>query len=125
MRRLLVLALLLLLCIGSCQRKENGSPGVLDVIHQTLAEARPRTRVQIDITCEKENPSPAELQLQQAIEKRIEQEHVMRVVDDGAGPSYVRIIVEVDETATSITKLRSILQAAGVLNRASVKIVQP
>ena len=125
MRRLFVLALLLLLCAGSCQRKEPGSPGPLDVIHQTLDAARPHTRVQIDITCEKEDPSPSELQLQQAIEKQIEHEHVGRVVDDGSGPSYVRIQVEVDEAATSIGKLRAILQAAGVLNRASVKIVKP
>ena len=124
MRRLVVLALLLALCAGSCQRKERESTGPLDVIHQTLEAARPSTRVQIDIMCEKENPSPAELQLQQAIEKRIEQEHVGRVVDDGAGPSYVRINVEVNETATSIGKLRAILQAAGVLHRASVKIVK-
>src|SRR5438876_8933164 len=107
MRRLFVLALLLPLCAGSCQRKERESTGPLDVIHQTLEAARPLTRVQIDITCEKENPSPAELQLQQAIEKRIEQQHVGRVVDDGAGPSYVRINVEVNETATSIGKLRA------------------
>ncbi len=105
--------------------RERRSPGVLDVIHRTLEDARPRTRVQIDITCEKENPSPSELQLQQLIEKRIEHEHVMRVVDDSVGPSYVRILVEVDETATSIPKLRDILQAAGVLQRSSVKIVQP
>jgi len=125
MRRLFVLALLLLLCAGSCQRKERGSPGPIDVIHQTLEAARPRTRVQIDIRCEKEDPSPSELQLQQAIEKRIEQEHVGPVVDDGSGPSYVRIRVDVVETATSIAKLRAILQAAGVMNRSSVKIVKP
>jgi hypothetical protein len=125
MRRLFVLALLLLLWAGSCQRKEPGSPGPLDVIHQTLDAARPHTKVQIDITCEKEDPSPSELQLQQAIEKQIEHEHVGRVVDDGSGPSYVRIQVEVDEAATSIAKLRALLQAAGVLNRASVKIVKP
>ena len=124
MRRLCVLALLLPLCAGSCQRKERESTGPLEVIHETLEAARPRTRVQIDITCEKQDPSPSELQLQQAIEKRIEQEHVGRVVDDGAGPSYVRINVEVNETATSIGKLRAILQAAGVLTRASVKIVK-
>ena len=124
MRRLFVLALLLSLCAGSCQRKERESTGPLDVIHDTLEAARPLTRVQIDITCEKEDPSPSELQLQQAIEKQIEHEHVGRVVDDGAGPSYVRINVEVTETATSIGKLRAILQAAGVLNRASVKIVK-
>src|SRR5437588_11246097 len=122
MRRLFVLALLLPLCAASCQRKEAGSPALRDVIHQTLEEARPRTRIVIDIMSEKESPSPSELQLQQAIEKRIEQEHVGRVVDDGAGPSYMRIRVEVEETATSIGKVRAILQAAGVLKRASVKI---
>jgi hypothetical protein len=125
MRRLVVLSLLLPLCAGSCQRKEPGSSGLLDFIHQTLEQARPRTRVQIDIRCEKVNASASELQLQQSIEKRIEQDHLGRVVDDGAGPWYVRINVEVNETATSIAKLRAILQSAGILNRASVKIVQP
>jgi hypothetical protein len=124
MRTLCVLALLLALCASSCQRKERESTGPLEVIHETLEAARPLTKVQIDITCEKQDPSPSELQLQQAIEKRIEQEHIGRVVDDGSGPSYVRINVEVNETATSIGKLRAILQAAGVLNHASVKIVQ-
>jgi len=121
MRGVIGFALCLALCLLSCSRKE----GVLGVVHQTLDEARTRPRVQIDLFTEKENPSPAELQLQQALEKRIEQEHVGTVVNDGSGPGYLRIVIEVGETVVSTGKLRSMLHDAGVLDHASVKVVQP
>jgi|SRR5436189_6392518 len=114
MRRLIVIALLLISC--------KGKP--LEAIHQTIDEARTRTKVQIDIRTEKQDPSPAELQLQQAIEKKIEDEHVAHVVNDGSGPGYVRINVEVDDKATAIDKLRGVVRDAGVLDRATVKILQ-
>jgi len=120
MKRLVVIGLILMFA-GACQRKDAG---VLDAIHQTVDEARTRQKVQIDIRTEKPDASPAELQLQQAIEKQIEQEHVAHVVNDGSGPGYVRINVEVDDKTTSIEKIRRILQTAGVMDRSTVKVLQ-
>jgi len=114
--RMLVAGLIAMLVI-SCK----GKP--LDAIHQTIDEARARTKVQIDIVTEKPDPSPAELQLQQAIEKRIEKDHVATVVNDGSGPGYVRINVEIDDK-TAIEKLRGIVRDAGVSDRATVKVLQ-
>ena len=118
-RRLTLIITVMLLALA-CQRKEGG---VLDAIHQTVDEARSRQKVQIDIRTEKPDASPAELQLQQTIEKQIEQEHVAHVVNDGSGPGYVRINVEVDDKVTSVEKIRKILRTAGVLERSTVKIV--
>jgi hypothetical protein len=109
------------LVLISCKGKEGGP---LEAIHQTIDEARTRQKVQIDIRTEKQDPSPADLQLQQAIEKRIEQEHVAHVVNDASGPGYVRINVEVDDKATAIEKLRAIVRDAGVLDRSTVKLLQ-
>jgi translation elongation factor EF-1beta len=104
----------------ACQRKES----VLDAIHQTVDAARSRQKVQIDITTEKPDASPAELALQQRIEKEIEKAHKAHVVDDGSGPGYVRINVEVDDKTTGVDNIREILRADGVLNRSTVKILQ-
>lgn len=123
MRALIAVALAATLLSVSCKRKE--STGLLDVVHQTIDEARTRPQVQIDIRTEKQDPSPAELQLQQAIETRIEKEHVAHVVSDGSGPGYVRINVEVEDKTTAIEKLRAVVRDAGVLDRSSVKILQP
>ena len=112
MRAFIAIALLLV----SCKDKP------LEVIHQTIDEARTRTRVQIDIRTEKQDPSPAELQLQQALEKKIESEHVAHVVNDGSGPGYVRINVEVDDQATAIEKLRAVVRDAGASDRATIKV---
>ena len=112
------LALAALLCVA-CQKNS-----VLDTIHQTVDEARARQKVQIDITTEKPDASQAEIALQQKIEKEIENAHVAHVTNDGSGPGYVRINVEVDDKATSIGKIREILRSEGALERATVKIVQ-
>ena len=104
----------------ACQRKES----VVDVIHQTVDAARSRQKVQIDITTEKQDPSPTEVALQQKIEKEIEKAHKAHVVDDGSGPGYLRINVEVDDKTTGIDNIREILRAAGVLDRSTVKVLQ-
>jgi len=120
-KTLAIAAVLLTLC-GACQRKEGGA---LEAIHQTLDETRARQKLEIDIRTEKQDASPAEVELQQKVEKEIEAAHVAHVVNDGSGPGYVRINLEVDEKdkPTSIEKIRDILRTAGVLDRATVKIV--
>jgi hypothetical protein len=116
--RTLVIALALF--AAACQRKES----VLDAIHQTVDAARSKQKVQIDITTEKPDASAAELALQQKIEKQIEKAHQAHVVDDGSGPGYVRINVEVDDPKTAIDNIREILRGDGVLNRSTVKVLQ-
>jgi hypothetical protein len=56
--------------------------------------------------------------------EEIERADVAHVVDDASGPGYLRINVEVDDKTTSIEKIREILRSAGVLQRATVKILQ-
>jgi len=116
-RKILIVVALLAV---ACQRKES----VLDAIHQTVDAARPKQKVQIDIATEKPDPSPAELALQQKIEKEIEKAHTAHVVDDGSGPGYVRINVEVDDKKTAVENIREILRGDGVLDRSTVKILQ-
>lgn len=117
MRQLIAIGLAAMFIV-SCKEKP------LEVIHQTIDEARTRTKVQIEIRTEKQDPSPAELQMQQAIEKRIEKDRAAHVVNDASGPGYVRINVEVDDQATAIEKLRAIVSDAGVSDRATVKVLQ-
>ncbi|HEY6843118.1 MAG TPA: hypothetical protein VI391_03045, partial [Thermoanaerobaculia bacterium] len=112
MKRLLIALALLAM---ACQQKES----VADAIHQTVDAARARQKVQIDITTEKLDPSPSELALQQKIEKEIEKAHKAHVVDDGSGPGYVRINVEVDDPKVAIDGIREILRGDGVLNRST------
>jgi segregation and condensation protein A len=62
---------------------------------------------------------PAE---QMPIEDRIEQAHIGRLISSGSNSGYLNVTVEVDNTADSIAKLRTILQNAGALNRSSLKV---
>ena len=117
MRKILIVAALLAV---ACREKES----VLGAIHETVDAARPKQKVQIDIATEKPDPSPAELALQQKIEKEIEKAHKAHVVDDGSGPGYVRINVEVDDKKTAVDSIREILRGDGVLNRSTVKIIE-
>ena len=105
----------------SCRKSET----VLDAVHQTLEQVRPKTRVEVDIVTEKPQPSAAELQLQQAIEKRVEQERIATLINDGSGPGYVRINLQIGDAPDSIARLRALLHEFGVLERSSVKIVAP
>jgi len=113
----IVLAALLL---AACGRSEHP----LDTVRQTIDEARPKPRVQIQIRLEGIDPSPVDLQLQRTIEDRIEREHIGRVASSGSTPGAMNITVEVDETVNSIDKIRRLLREAGVLNRSSVKIAE-
>jgi hypothetical protein len=116
-----VLMIFLLVC--ACRRSEQNA---LDVVHQAIDDARTKPRVEIQIRLAgSDPPSPADLQLQRAMEDRIEREHIGRVISTGSGPGSMSLEIEVDETVISIGKLRALLHSAGVLNRSTVKIVQP
>ena len=69
-----------------------------------------------------EQPTPDDLALQKTIEDRIEQAHIGRLVSSGSNAGFFNVTVEVDNSADAITKLRSVLQTAGVLNRSSFKV---
>jgi len=97
-----------------------------DVVKRTIAETRQKTRVEVQIRLEKsELPAPEELDQQRKMESQIEQQHIGSVVKSESGVGYYDFTVEVDDTTTAIPRLRTLLANAGLLARATIKIVSP
>ncbi len=110
--------LLLTVLAFACSKSE----GTIDLIKTVASEARTKARVQVSIKMSSEQPAPDDLALQKSIEDKIEEAHIGRLVSSGTNAGFMTITVEVENSADGITKLRSILQTAGVLNRSSFKV---
>lgn len=108
------------IALFACSKSET-SPTV-DLIKTVASEARAKPRVEVSIKLGAEQPTPDDLALQKSIEDKIEEAHVGRLISSGTNAGFMTITVEVDNTADGIAKIRSVLQAAGVLNRSSFKV---
>ena len=102
-----------------------GKNAPTDTIRQTIAEARTKPEVQIQIRLlENELPNPDALLLRRRIEDQIEQQHVGTVVSDGSDIGHMDIRVQVDNTVSAIPRIQKILDSNGVLSRSSVKVAE-
>ena len=102
-----------------------GKNAPTDTIRQTIAEARTKPEVQIQIRLtENDLPNAEQLTLRRKVEDQIEQQHVGTVVSDGSDVGHMDIRVQVDNTVSAIPRIQKILDSAGVLNRSSVKIAE-
>jgi hypothetical protein len=102
-----------------------GKNAPTDTIRQTIAEARTKAEVQIQIRLlENELPNPDALLLRRRIEDQIEQQHVGTVVSDGSDVGHLDIRVQVDNTVSAIPRIQKILDTNGVLSRSSVKVAE-
>jgi hypothetical protein len=113
-------AIIVLLLIG-CAKSER--PAAVDLIHEVAREVRTKPRIEIDLKMPQEQPTPADLDLQRSIEDRIEREHLGRLVSSGSHAGSLFIIVEVEQTADAMEKLRSLLRSAGVLQQSSFRVI--
>lgn len=109
-----------MLLFVACGKSERSS--TIDLIKTVASEARAKPRVEMSVKLSGEQPAPDELVLQKSIEEKIEQAQVGRLVSSGTQAGFMTITVEVENSADAITKLRSVAQAAGVLERTSFKV---
>ncbi len=110
----------LALLLVACGKSEQSS--TIDLIKTVASEARTKPRVEVSIKTKADQPAPDELALQKTIEDKIEEAHIGRLVSSGAAAGFMTITVEVENTADAMTKLRPVLQSAGVLDRSSFKV---
>jgi len=110
----------LLLLLISCGKSEQSS--TVDLIKTVASEARTKPRIEVTIKLNGDQATPDELTLQKSIEDKIEQAHVGRLVSSGVEAGFMTITVEVENSADAITKLRTVLQGAGVLDRSAFKV---
>jgi hypothetical protein len=111
-------ALAIAFLLAACAKSE----GTIDLVKNIATEARTKPRVEVMVKMSGEQAAPEDLALQKSIEDRIEQAHVGRLISSGNESGFMRITVEVDNTADSIAKMRKVLQTLGVLERASFKV---
>ncbi len=110
---------LLILTLFACK---NETSSTVDLVKTIATESRTRPHIEVSVKLNSEEPTPDDLALQKTIEDRIEQAHIGRLVSSGSNAGFFNVTVEVDNSADAITKLRSVLQTAGVLNRSSFKV---
>jgi hypothetical protein len=108
--------------VVACAKGERMPVG--DLVKQVAAEARTKLQVQVTIRASADEATPADKALLRSLEDAIERQKVGRIVSSGTQPGDLFITVEVENTADAITTLRSILQKAGVRDRASFKVIE-
>ncbi len=113
-------ALILLLLVG-CAKSEK--TGAVDLIHEVGSEVRTKPRIAVDVKLSQEQPTPSDLDLQRSLEDRIEREHIGRLVSSGSHAGSLFIVVEVEQTADAMEKLRALLRSAGVLQQSSFRVI--
>jgi len=94
------------------------------VVKQTVDEARKKAKLNVQIRLTGNDfPTHDELELRSKLESDVEHEHIGTILDAGSGSGYMDITVGVDETVTTIPKIRAILNRAGLLNRSMIKVI--
>jgi diaminopimelate epimerase len=120
MNRIIVVALCLLFACGKSEITANDAE---KVVRETLAEARTKDVVKIQVRLEKsEMPSAEDVELRRQIEEAIEREAIGRIVVADAGVGHIDISVEVASTADAVPRLRDLLETFGVLERSTVSV---
>lgn len=115
--------LLTLLLLVACRREKTTAEDVDKVVRETLNEVRAKYLVLVQVRLDQQElPTPEELAVREGIEQRIESEHIGRVIKSTAVPGHYDITVEVDSTAESVPRIRSVLRDADVLKRSSVRV---
>jgi hypothetical protein len=112
-------AIFLLLLLG-CSKGEKAG---VDLIHEVASEVRTKPWVEVSVRLPQDQPAVADIELQRAIEDRIERDHVGRLVSSGFRPGFLYVTVEVEQTAEAIERLRAVLRSAGVLPRSSFRVI--
>jgi len=87
-----------------------------EIVKQTIAEARKKPKLKVTIYQE-------DLALRKTLEKAVEQEHIGTVLDASSGNGHMEMTVEVDETVTTIPKIRAILSRHGLLEHSSIVVI--
>lgn len=116
MRRLAIVLLLSVACA-------KGEKPAVDLVRDVAANVQTKPRVEVAIKLPQDEATAADVQLQRTIEDHIERQNVGRLVGSGTRPGALFITVEVEQTADAIEKLRNLLRAEGVLDRASFRVM--
>jgi hypothetical protein len=109
--------LLLLALIAGCRKGAT-----VDLVKEVATETRTKPQVHVMIRASADEATPQDLELLHSIEDRIERARIGRVVESGSAAGYLNLTVEAEKTAETIEKLRSLLRAAGVLERSSFRV---
>ena len=96
--------------------------GTVDLVKTVASEARTKPRVIASIKMNSDQAAASDLALLKSIEDRIEEAHIGRLISSGSNAGFLTLTIEVDNTADAITRLRQVMTASGVSNRASFRV---
>jgi hypothetical protein len=113
---------LVLLLLAACGKDESAS---VDLLKQVASEVKTKPHVQVSVKMAGDQPTPGDEALLKKLETRIDDAHIGRLVSSGFEPGYMKVRVEVENTADAITKLRAILLDEGLLKTAAFRVIEP
>lgn len=120
MKRIVLAAVLGM--VMACGKNENAG---VNLIQEVASEVKTKPHVQMSIKMAADQPTPDDEALLRSLETKIDDERIGRLVSSGFEPGYMKVRVEVENTADAITKLRAVAQSAGLLKDVSFKVFEP
>jgi hypothetical protein len=89
------------------------------------AEAASMTHYRIRITTAKgTKPKRSDVTARYAVETKLEEERIARIVDTSLGDDYVEIVAAVSDAERGLQALRAVLAADGLHDRATIERVE-
>ena len=119
---MIAVALCLFAGCGGGGKSEEKSPTV-GLIAEVASEVRDKPRVQLLIKIPREQPIAEDLELLRSIEEAIDREGIGRLTSSGNQPGHVFVIVEAENSAEAISRLRKVVLDAGLLKRSSFRVM--
>lgn len=105
-----------------CRKSAEKSP-TTDLIGQVASEVKDKPRIQMLIKIGTEQPTPEDQALLRSLEETIEREGIGRLTSSGNQPGYIFVIVEAENSADAISRLRKVALDAGLVSRASFRVI--
>jgi hypothetical protein len=121
-----VKALIVMLTVSlvfGCSRKSGEKSATVGLIAEVASEVRDKPRVQLLIKIPREQPIDEDLAMLRTIEETIDREGIGRLTSSGNQPGHVFVIVEAENSAEAISRLRKLVLEAGLLQRSSFRVL--
>ena len=109
--------------LAGCGRKSGEKSATVGLIAEVASEVRDKPRVQLLIKIPREQPIAEDLAMLRTIEEAIDRESIGRLTSSGNQPGHVFVIVEADNSAEAISRLRKLVLEAGLLQRSSFRVL--
>ena len=93
----------------------GGRDEISSEVKRAVADTRTKPQVTVILQIDDD-------EVRKAVERRIEEQHIGIVKSESSGPGHLDFVVEVDSSVDAIPRIRDVIRAAGVFDKATIRV---